>query len=136
MFLMILIRIIDFIADHFSDSQFMGHGGMVPMRRGPPDMGGFPGQGGYEDDMAIPDRDMMQREDMQQFSDDMHMGADGFEIGQRCERMDRPFPDDDDDHAMNRGGDRIMGPGESIPATLLKYLVLFAFCMYNVSLNA
>ncbi|XP_056619151.1 uncharacterized protein si:ch211-197h24.6 [Triplophysa dalaica] len=106
--------------DHFSDSQFMGHGGMGPMRRGPPDMGGFPGQGGYEDYMAIPDREMMQREDMQQFSDDMHMGADGFEIGQRCERMDRPFPDDDD--AMNRGGDRIMGPGESIPSTLLKYL--------------
>lgn len=109
----------------------MGPGGMAPMRRGPPSMGGFPRRGGFGDDMAVPE--MMQRGDMHHFPDDMHMGADGFEIGQRNEGMDRPFLDDE---AMNRGGDRIMGPGESIPATLLKYLVLFAFCMFDVCLNA
>lgn len=106
----------------------------APMRRGPPDMGGFPNRGGYGNDMAVPDRGMMRLESMQHFSDDMHMGADGFDIGQRSDGMGRPFSDDD---VMNSSRDRMMGPGDSIPATLLKYLVLLFFaCTMYVCWNA
>ncbi|XP_065116888.1 uncharacterized protein [Paramisgurnus dabryanus] len=99
-----------------SQQEFMGHGGM---RRGPADMGGFSSPGRYGNNMSGADRGMMERERMQNFSDDMHMATEGFGNGRRSEGMGRPFRDD---MPMNSREDRMMGPGDSIPATLLKYL--------------
>ncbi len=109
-------------------------GGMdePPMRRGYSDMGDFTSPGRYGNGMSGPDRGMMESDDMQHFPDDgpMRMGPDGFGPGQRNKGRGRPFPND---MPMNSSGDRFMGHGpkgpenNSLPATLLKYLVLFSF---------
>lgn len=110
------------------------HGGMddPPMRRGYSDMEDFTSPGRYGNGMSGPDRGMMEPEDMHRFPDDGHMGMgpDGFGPGQRNDGMGRPFPND---MSMNSSGDRLMEHGpkgpenNSLPATLLKYLVLFSF---------
>lgn len=78
------------------------------------------------------DRGMMETDDMHRFADDgpMRMGRDGFGTGHHNEGMGRPFLND---MPMNSGGERMMAPGpkrpenNSLPATLLKYLVHFYF---------
>ncbi|XP_051574944.1 uncharacterized protein si:ch211-197h24.6 isoform X2 [Myxocyprinus asiaticus] len=115
-----------------SDFTLEMHGGPVdgPMRRGQPDMGGFTSPGRYGNGMSGPDMGIMEPEGMQHFLDDesMCMGADGYGTGQHGEGMGRPFPSD---MPMNSSADRMMGndpnvmEGNSIPATLLKYLDSF-----------
>ncbi|XP_026084273.1 uncharacterized protein LOC113059853 [Carassius auratus] len=107
-------------------------GGMdePPMRRGYSDMGDFRSPGRYGNNMPGPDREMMETDNMQHFSDDgpMRMGPDGFGPRQRNEGRGRPFPND---MSMNSSSDRLLGHGpkgpenNSLPATLLKYLDSF-----------